>query len=111
MSGILRKPQRLSHGDLTVLYESAPGPLTAIAVAVRAGARFDGPHPGIAHLAEHMLFQGTRSHDQAGLNRRAGVTPPTRASVMFDGTNWRAMKRRTAREVISCRLRIVPQIG
>jgi predicted Zn-dependent peptidase len=72
MSGLLREPQRLSHGDLTVLYEPAPGPLTAIAVAVRAGARFDGAHPGIAHLAEHMLFQGTRSHDQAGINRRAG---------------------------------------
>jgi predicted Zn-dependent peptidase len=72
MTGLLREPQRLPHGALTVLYEPAPGPLTAIAVAVRAGARFDGSHPGIAHLAEHMLFQGTRSHDQVGINRRAG---------------------------------------
>jgi predicted Zn-dependent peptidase len=55
-----------------VLFEPAPGPLTAIAVAVRAGARFDGAHPGIAHMAEHMLFQGTPRHDQAALNRRAG---------------------------------------
>lgn len=55
-----------------MLFEPAPGPLTAIAVAVRAGARFDGAHPGIAHMAEHMLFQGTRRHDQAALNRRAG---------------------------------------
>jgi predicted Zn-dependent peptidase len=55
-----------------VLFEPAPGPLTAIAVAVRAGARFDGEHPGIAHMAEHMLFQGTPRHDQAALNRRAG---------------------------------------
>jgi predicted Zn-dependent peptidase len=45
--------------------------LTAIAVTVRAGARFDGRHPGIAHLAEHMLFQGTPSLDQIALNRRA----------------------------------------
>src|SRR5262249_58185859 len=36
------------------------------------GSRFDGDHPGIAHMAEHMLFQGTRGHDQAALNRRAG---------------------------------------
>jgi predicted Zn-dependent peptidase len=55
-----------------VLFEAAPGPLTAIAIAVRAGARFDGEHPGIAHMAEHMLFQGTPRHDQAALNRRAG---------------------------------------
>jgi predicted Zn-dependent peptidase len=72
MSGMLREPRLLPHGELTVLYEPAPGPLTAIAVAVRAGARFDGPHPGIAHIAEHMLFQGTRSHDQTGINRLAG---------------------------------------
>src|SRR5206468_11114600 len=32
----------------------------------------DGRHPGIAHMAEHMLFQGTRRFDQATLNRRAG---------------------------------------
>ena len=55
-----------------MLHEPAPGPLTAIAVAIRAGSRFDGDHPGIAHMAEHMLFQGTRGHDQAALNRRAG---------------------------------------
>src|SRR5262245_38298384 len=49
-----------------------PGPLTAIALAVRAGSRFDGAHPGIAHMTEHMLFQGTNRFDQATLNRRAG---------------------------------------
>ena len=49
-----------------------PGPLTAIALVVRAGSRFDGAHPGIAHMTEHMLFQGTRRLDQATLNRRAG---------------------------------------
>ena len=49
-----------------------PGPLTAIVLVVRAGSRFDGAHPGIAHMTEHMLFQGTRRLDQATLNRRAG---------------------------------------
>ena len=63
---------RIPHGALTVLHEPTPGPLTAIAVAVRAGSRFDGAHPGIAHMAEHMLFQGTHRHDQAAINRRAG---------------------------------------
>jgi predicted Zn-dependent peptidase len=72
LSGLLREPVRLPHGGLTVLIEPAPGPLTAIAIAVRAGARFDGEHEGIAHMAEHMLFQGTPRHDQAALNRRAG---------------------------------------
>jgi predicted Zn-dependent peptidase len=40
-------------------------------LSVRAGARFDGRHPGIAHMSEHMLFQGTTSLDQVALNRRA----------------------------------------
>ena len=48
-----------------------PGALTALAVVSGAGARFDGRHPGLAHIAEHMLFQGTERWDQAELNRRA----------------------------------------
>jgi len=63
---------RFRHGGLTVLYDHVPGPLTAIALVVRAGSRFDGAHPGIAHMTEHMLFQGTRRFDQVTLNRRAG---------------------------------------
>ena len=68
----LREPERFRHGALRVLYDPVPGPLTAIALAVRAGSRFDGVHPGIAHMTEHMLFQGTQRLDQAALNRRAG---------------------------------------
>ena len=68
----IREPARLRHGALTVLHDPVPGPLTAIAVAIRAGSRFDGAHPGIAHMAEHMLFQGTQAFDQLSLNRRAG---------------------------------------
>src|SRR5262245_65973897 len=59
MSRRLREPRRLRHGALTVLHDPVPGPLTAIALLVRAGSRFDGAHPGIAHMAEHMLFQGS----------------------------------------------------
>ncbi len=62
---------RLRHRGLRVVYQHHPGALTAIALSVRAGARFDGRHPGLAHLAEHMLFQGTASLDQIALNRRA----------------------------------------
>jgi predicted Zn-dependent peptidase len=68
----LREPRRLRHGALTVLHDPVPGPLTAIALVVRAGSRYDGRHLGMAHMAEHMLFQGTRGYDQATLNRRAG---------------------------------------
>jgi predicted Zn-dependent peptidase len=53
------------------MYQHIHGPLTAIALSIRAGARFDGSYPGIAHMAEHMLFQGTASLDQVALNRRA----------------------------------------
>ena len=72
MTGRLCDPLRLRHGDLTVLYDPMPGPLTAISIAIRAGSRTDGRHAGLAHMAEHMLFQGTRRLDQLTLNRRAG---------------------------------------
>ncbi|MFI5398186.1 MAG: M16 family metallopeptidase [Candidatus Binatia bacterium] len=62
---------RFSQQGLRVVYQHIAGPLTSIALSVRAGARFDGAHPGIAHMAEHMLFQGTDSLDQVALNRRA----------------------------------------
>lgn len=67
----MTRVQTFRHRGLRVLYQHIPGPLTAIALSVRAGARFDGAHPGIAHMAEHMLFQGTASLDQVALNRRA----------------------------------------
>lgn len=63
--------RRFVNRGLRVMSQHVPGPLTAIALSVRAGARFDGRHPGIAHMAEHMLFQGTASLDQLALNRRA----------------------------------------
>jgi predicted Zn-dependent peptidase len=72
VSSGLPEPARLRHGDLTILYDPLPGPLTAIAVAIRAGSRADGYHGGLAHMVEHMLFQGTRTLDQLTLNRRAG---------------------------------------
>src|SRR3990170_2264417 len=62
---------RFRYRGLHVVHQAHPGKLTAIALSVRAGARFDGSHPGLAHLTEHMLFQGTSSLDQLALNRRA----------------------------------------
>jgi predicted Zn-dependent peptidase len=56
---------------LTVLHDAMPGPLTAIGLVVSVGSRHDGAHPGLAHMTEHMLFQGTRRLDQLALNRRA----------------------------------------
>jgi predicted Zn-dependent peptidase len=65
------KLERFACDGLRVVYQHHPGSLTAISLAVRAGARLDGANPGLAHVAEHMLFQGTSSFDQAELNRRA----------------------------------------
>ena len=67
----MTKVHRFRQRGLRVLEQHIPGPLTAIALSIRAGARFDGAHPGIAHMAEHMLFQGTRRLDQVALNRLA----------------------------------------
>lgn len=67
----LAREKRFVHNGLRVVYQHKREPLTAIALAVHAGARFDGPYPGVAHLAEHMLFQGTARWDQWALNRRA----------------------------------------
>ena len=58
-------------GGLPVAWERRRGALTALVLSARSGSRFDGPEPGIAHLAEHMLFQGTRRTDYLELNRRA----------------------------------------
>lgn len=62
---------RFRTRGLRVVHQHQVGRLTAIALTVRAGARCDGPHAGLAHLAEHMLFQGTTTYDQVALNRRA----------------------------------------
>jgi predicted Zn-dependent peptidase len=67
----MTRVHKFRHHGLRVVYQHVPGPLTAMALSVRAGARFDGRHPGIAHMAEHMLFQGTAELDQVALNRRA----------------------------------------
>ena len=63
--------QRFRVGKLRVLFERSPGPLTGIVLGARSGSRFDGERPGIAHLAEHMLFQGTKTLDHAAINERA----------------------------------------
>lgn len=58
-------------GALRVAFERSAGPLTGIVLSARSGSRFDGAKPGIAHFAEHMLFQGTRGLDHAAINERA----------------------------------------
>ncbi len=63
--------QAFRVGSLRVVFERSTGPLTGIVLAARAGSRFDGHQPGIAHLAEHMLFQGTTTRDHTAINQRA----------------------------------------
>ncbi len=66
-----RKPVYARHRGLKVTAEYHRGPLTAIALSIRAGARFDGLHPGLAHAAEHMMFQGTKNLDHRTLTEQA----------------------------------------
>lgn len=63
--------QMFRVGSLRILFERSRGPLTGIVLAARAGSRFDGHKPGIAHFAEHMLFQGTTTRDHTAINQRA----------------------------------------
>ncbi len=58
-------------GALRVVYERSPGSITGIVLSARTGSRFDGRLPGIAHFAEHMLFQGTKALGHAAINQRA----------------------------------------
>ncbi len=63
--------ERFRHRGLEVVYQRHPGRLTAISLTVAAGARYDGAHSGLAHLTEHMLFQGTSTLDQLAINQHA----------------------------------------
>ena len=63
--------RNFEHQGFRVLHQHQPGDLSAIAISIRAGARFDGDFPGIAHMTEHMLFQGTAHCDQMQMNERA----------------------------------------
>ncbi len=63
--------QTFRVGPLRVVFERSRGPLTGITLGARSGSRFDDGAPGIAHLTEHMLFQGTGSLDHAAINERA----------------------------------------
>ncbi len=66
-----QKVERFRYRGLSVVYQYHPGRLTAISLSARAGARYDGRASGLAHLTEHMLFQGTSTLDQLTLNRKA----------------------------------------
>ena len=68
---------------LRLITIARPGTATvAVRAYVRAGSRYD-PHPGLAHLTEHLLFKGTRSHSQqelfAAVERWGGVLEATTA--------------------------------
>lgn len=78
----------LRSGGLAIAWERQRGPLTGVVLSVRSGSRFDGHEPGIAHLAEHMLFQGTRGTDYQELNRRAAeIGGDHDASTGFEDLN------------------------
>ena len=67
---------RLPTGLRLILVPRPQTPTVAVRAYVRAGSRFDvehslpgeaGPALGLAHLTEHMLFKGTRRHEQQQL--------------------------------------------
>ncbi len=48
---------RLHNGVRALLLARPGSPTLALQVLVRAGSRHDGPHPGLAHLVEHLVFR------------------------------------------------------
>jgi predicted Zn-dependent peptidase len=53
---------KLSNG-LRLIAIPRPGTRTvAVRFFARAGSRYDGENPGLAHMLEHMLFKGTKEY-------------------------------------------------
>ena len=58
---IVNWQQNSLKNGLRVITIHRPGTRTvATRFFVRAGSRYDGEHPGLAHMLEHMLFKGTQ---------------------------------------------------
>ncbi len=54
--------QHTLNNDFRVIIIPRPGTRTVAArFFARAGSRYDGVHPGLAHMLEHMLFKGTKN--------------------------------------------------
>lgn len=79
LSTVIPRISALANG-LRLVSVGRPGaPTVAVRAYVRAGSRYDVEHRlhstsrsalGLAHLTEHLLFQGTRSHSQRELFAR-----------------------------------------
>ncbi len=50
----------LSNGLRLITIHRPEARTVAARFFVRAGSRYDGDHPGLAHMLEHMLFKGTQ---------------------------------------------------
>lgn len=58
------------NSGLRVILIPRPGTRTVAArFFARAGSRYDGTHPGLAHMLEHMLFKGTKSYSSQDIFR------------------------------------------
>lgn len=81
---------RLDNGLQVVLHPDSTVPITAINLWYHVGSRNDPPgRSGIAHLFEHMLFQGSRhvaSNEHQRLIQQMGGT--ANGSTWYDRTNY-----------------------
>lgn len=59
----------LDNGLEVVLVEDRRAPLVAVNLTYHVGSMHDGAHAGLAHLAEHLMFRGTRNLSEAELRR------------------------------------------
>ena len=76
LSTVIPRVFVLTNGLRLVTVKRPGTPTVAVRAYIRAGSRYDvehrlhnksGPALGLAHLTEHLLFQGTRSHSQREL--------------------------------------------
>jgi len=71
-----KTPRRsiLPNGLRVVSVRRPESPLAALKLFFKVGSRHDGPHPGIAHFLEHLLFSNSKAHRREGVGQAVEAT-------------------------------------
>lgn len=84
---------RLPNGLDVIIHVDRRLPLVAVDLSYHVGSMHDGPHPGLAHLVEHLMFRGTRHLDDGEGDRllaEAGAVG-SNAATLYDHTSYHSL--------------------